>query len=119
MCVVSNIGDYGYQTIPERYPWVWPYVAPNTPTPWYPPGETSPSPEKTIGWPGWNQPSQEQFDALKKEVEALKKLLGAGKEYDEATGQADCENADKIRFIKDVAKFVGVDLEDVLDSEEE
>jgi len=105
MCVVSNIGDYGGGTIPPRYPWVYPHIQP-----WI-------DPSRTIGWPGDNQPTQEDFDALKKEVQALKKLLRAGKEFDEATGQADCENADKIAIIRKLAELVGVDLEDVLDAE--
>lgn len=113
MCVVSNIGDYGRQTIPPRYPWVYPHIQP-----WVDP-ESPWNPGKTIGWPGHNQPTTEQFDALKQEVEALKKLLQAGKEYDETTGQAECETADKVAVLRKIAELVGVDLEDVLNSEEE
>jgi len=39
--------------------------------------------------------------------------IKAAKEFDEATGQKECENADKVKFIKQVAEaeFVGVDIE--------
>lgn len=55
--------------------------------------------------------TRDEFDALKREMEELKKLIKAAREFDEATGQKDCENADKVAFIKEVAKFVGVDIE--------
>lgn len=57
--------------------------------------------------------SRAEFNALKNEVEELKKLLLAGKAYDEATGQADCEQEDKIALIKKIAEVVGVDLSEV------
>jgi hypothetical protein len=59
------------------------------------------------------QPSavpREEFDALKREVEELKKLLIAAKQYDDATGQPDCEQADKMALIRKLAELVGVDL---------
>lgn len=93
MCVVSNIGDYWKEKLPEKHPWTeplipsWPVVLP--------------------------QVSREEFDALKKEMEELKKLLIAGKEFDEKTGQPDCELEEKIKLIKKFAEFVGVDMKDV------
>ena len=54
-----------------------------------------------------------EFEALKKEVEELKKLLLEAKKFDEVTGQPDCEMEDKIRLLKEIAKVVGVDLEGV------
>lgn len=62
-------------------------------------------------YPSYPNVSQAEFDKLKREVQELKKLIEAAKRFDEATGQKDCENADKVKFIKDVAKFVGVDIE--------
>jgi hypothetical protein len=56
-----------------------------------------------------------EFDAMKVELEELKKVLAAAKKYDEATGQKNCEMDAKIAFIKQVADFVGVDLKEVFD----
>ena len=61
----------------------------------------------------WAPYSKEEFDALKKEVEELKQLLKAAKKFDEETGQPDCHMDDKVDFIKKLAEYVGVDLEDI------
>ena len=101
MCTVSAVGDNWKDTFPFRYP-SWPYIHPST-----------------IQTPNVNGPviiqgvSQAEFDKLKKDVEELKELLKAAKKYDEATGQKDCEMDEKIEFIKKIADFVGVDLNDV------
>jgi hypothetical protein len=58
--------------------------------------------------------NREEFDALKRDVEEMKALLKRAKEYDERTGQADCENAEKVALIRKVAELVGVDLREVL-----
>lgn len=84
MCVVSMIGDSWKQHFPINYPAF--------------------SPEGV---------SKEEFLKLKKEVEALKDMLIAAKKYDEATDQKDCEMEDKIRFITEIAKIVGVDISEV------
>jgi hypothetical protein len=102
MCVVSNIGDQWRDAFPERYPWYPPYTPlPGIPNPYAPP---------VIIIPG---PTKEEFDALKKEVEALKELLKAAKKFDEETGQKNCEMDEKIDFIKKIAEFVGVDINEV------
>lgn len=95
--MVSNIGDGFGDSFPKDWP-QFPYV-PN------------PAPHIVVQ-PGV---SQADFDALKKEVEELKKLLQAAKAYDKATGQPDCEMAEKVKLLKAVAKLVGVDLGDVLE----
>lgn len=100
MCVVSNIGDYFKDNIPKRHPWVTPYTNPQ----WIP--------SQTI--PVSPGPTKEEFEALKKEVEALKELLKAAQIFDEKTDQPHCEHEDKIALIKKIAELVGVDLEDVL-----
>ena len=102
MCTVSFIGDYGAGTIPPRNPWVYPYIGPNT-MPWPP------------NVPDSASPSQQEFDALKREMEELKKLLLAGKEYDIAVGEPDCEDAEKVALIRKLAEIVGVNLEGVFD----
>lgn len=57
--------------------------------------------------------SKRDFDKLQAEVQELKKLLLAAKEYDEKTGQPDCEQEEKVDLIKKIAKLVGVDMEEV------
>ena len=101
MCAVSNMGDY-WRT--NDWPKWEPYQPlapiPNT----IPVGPYAyPAPEVT----------KADLDALKREMEELKKLLVAAKKYDEATGQPDCEAEDKVALIKKVAKLVGVDMSEV------
>lgn len=88
------MGDDYQRTFPDRWPDfpVQPYV-PYTP------------PEPDV--------SRKEFDDLRKEVKELVKLLKAGKAYDEATGQADCEMEEKVEFIKRLADYLDVDLEDL------
>lgn len=104
MCATSVIGDNWRDTFPDRYPW---YPAP------YP--TTIPTPMPVPAPPLYLviNPTRQEFDALKAEVEELKKLLKAAKEFDEKTGQKDCEMDEKVKFIKEIAKFVGVDLNEV------
>lgn len=100
MCVVSNIGTGWAEDFPQRYPWAPPFLPPVAPAP------------VTIITTGVDQ---EEFDRLKQEVEELKKLLAAAKEFDAATGQRDCEMDEKVALIKRVAEYVGVDLQDVFE----
>lgn len=44
----------------------------------------------------------------------MKALLKRAKEYDERTGQADCEHDDKMDILRRVGKLVGIDLDDVI-----
>lgn len=92
MCMVSNIGDQWKDRFPDKWPNFQPQI-----------------------WP--TGVSQTEFDALKKEVEELKKLLKAAADFDKATGQPHCEMDDKVNIIKQIAKLVGVDLEDIFDDE--
>lgn len=100
MCTVSNLGDGWTKDVPQRYPWVYPNATPNQPS-----GTT------TINFTP--QVSRDEFLALKREVEELRKLLLAAKAFDEATGQPDCEVDEKVELIKKIAEIVGVDLGDV------
>lgn len=91
MCVVSNVSDYfNNRTLPKKYPnyiqWVYNHHA----------------------------PSREEFEALKRDVEELKKLLEAAKVYDEKVGEPHCEAEEKVNLIKKIAEIVGVDLKGVL-----
>jgi len=95
MCVVSNVFDYGRSTIPDRNPWIVPYVQPNTQT-------------FII-----TQPTREEFDKLKREVDELKKLVEAAREYDAATGQPDCEDPAKAEFMRRLEDLID-EFHDVL-----
>lgn len=101
MCTVSNIGDSYKDMFPKR----WPGIGED-------PDAYRVPYSGTFTWPSPG-PTQAEFDALKKEVEELKKLLLAAKKFDEATGQPHCEMDEKVDFIKKLAKFVGVDMNDV------
>jgi hypothetical protein len=101
MCVVSNVGDYYGRTFPRDYPDWFPNTMPIT----FPQQPIMPVVPAGV--------SQEEFDALKKEVEKMKKLLKKAKEIDEATEQPNCEMEDKVAMLKRLAALVGVDLKDV------
>ena len=96
MCVVSMIGQ-NYQ---DRFPGIYPTF----------PNVTREEFDK-LKREEFDKLKREELDKLKRELEELKKLLKAAKEFDEAAGQKECENADKVKFIKQVAEFVGVDIE--------
>lgn len=87
MCVVSMIGEH-YQDKwqqPHYYPYVY-------------------SPETV---------SKLEFEALKREVEEMKKLLERALKYDKDNHEPNCEHEDKVAFIKKMAELVGVDLSEI------
>lgn len=94
MCMVSNIGDQWGDK-------------------WKPPFQPPPNPYQPPFTITVTEVTRLEFDALKREVLALKELLIAAKKFDQATGQPDCEMGDKIAIIRKVAEAVGVNLEDV------
>jgi hypothetical protein len=97
MCMVSNIGDGWAEYIPKKYP------------------QFVPKPQQQIILS--SEVSRVEFEALRKEVVELKKLLEAAKKFDEATGQPECQMEAKVKLIKEIAKLVGVDLGDVFGDE--
>lgn len=99
MCVVSMVGDH-YREKWDRYR---EYIS-------HPVINSFP----VINLPVAPAVSKEEFDQLKREVADLRKLLERAKEYDARTGQPDCEIADKMEFLRQVAKLVGVSLDDVI-----
>lgn len=92
MCTVSFVADEWARRFPENHHWPQPDVT-------------------NITFP--QSVTMQEFDDLKKEVEALKELLKAAKKFDEETGQPDCEMEEKIAFIKKIADAVDVDLSEV------
>ncbi len=105
MCAVSAVGDNWTITFPNRYPGIFEPLGPPL------------NPPFTPGVPGiaFNPQFATQADiiALRAEIAELRELLIAAKKFDEATGQADCEMEEKVALIKQIAKFVGVDMEKV------
>lgn len=97
MCVVSNIGDNYRDNFEKRWPEIWPSVKPGNPIAPFLPAPIT----------------RQEFDALKNEVEELKKLLEAAQRFDVATGQEDCHMDEKVELIKNLAKPVGVSVDDI------
>lgn len=112
MCSVSMVMDTYrrewdrrvWEPMPAGYPVPWPSINP-LPMPHAGSGNGM---TLVVGGP-----TQAQFDALKAEVEMLKKLLIAAKKYDEDNGEKDCELESKIAIVRKVADAVGVSMEDV------
>jgi hypothetical protein len=104
--MVSAVGDSWRPITPG----IWPL-----PTGPYP-GPVTPRPTVEQIDSIFDRISRAEFEALKREIEELKQLLTAAKKFDEATGQKDCEMEDKVRFLKQMAKHLGVDLSDVFDA---
>ncbi len=104
MCVVSMIGQ-NYQ---DRFPGIYP-TFPNVTREEF--DKLKREEFDKLKREEFDKLKREELDKLKRELEELKKLLKAAKEFDEAAGQKECENADKVKFIKQVAEFVGVDIE--------
>jgi hypothetical protein len=99
MCVVSMImDDYWKRNKDDSQRHIQPTIYPYSPSP-------SSLPIPTI--------SREEFDELKRDIKELKKLILAAKKYDEATGQPDCEQAEKMALLRKLAELVGVDLSDL------
>lgn len=94
MCTVSMVGDHYRDLLPTKYPWIPADFSPNQtiPTDYVP---------------------RHEFDALKREIEEMKKLLQRAKEYDERNNEPHCEMDEKVALLKKVAELVGVDLSDV------
>lgn len=78
--------------------------------------------------PGWQQPptpgfdalqvhltqiTRLEFDQLKKEVLDMKELIKKALDYDKKNDEPDCQKDEKVQIVKDVAKLVGVSLDDL------
>lgn len=108
MCTVSIIAHDWYGRHPGWRPQVPPYdfkpIPPNNA-----PNHPLPDLSKLFVRPV----TREEFDALKKELAELKELLKAAKKYDEATGQKDCEEAEKVAMFRRLAEIAGISMDDV------
>ena len=58
-----------------------------------------------------------EINELREEIKEMKELLKAAKIIDEITGQKDCEMEDKIKFMKDLAKHLDIDLDGIFSKE--
>jgi len=112
MCAVSAVMDNWKNT--------WPNIPPvNFPSNPFPgPITVQPSLKLMPDYqPLFHDPTEyvtkEEFDKLKREFEAFKKLLLAAKEYDEATDQPGCEMEEKVALVRKVADTLGVNVDDV------
>lgn len=56
-----------------------------------------------------------EIEKLRKEVEELKKLVKRARQYDEDTGQKDCELVEKKEYLKKIADILGIELKDIID----
>jgi hypothetical protein len=78
----------------------------------YPP--TTIMPIDTSGMaPIFTQISRTEFENLKKQVEEMRELLTKALAYDRMTNQAECSNEEKLDRLEKVAKFVGIDCDDL------
>lgn len=111
MCVVSMVGDhYRDNWFPEKKSYIKPY---------YPYVPYSPEP-KEIDIPqviqdifNSKEVTRKEFEALRKEVLEMKKLLQRALEYDKKNNEPDCQIEDKVSLLKKVAEAVGVDLSEL------
>lgn len=97
------MGDYWKDQLPKKHPWVNPGYPGGPINPAVPmPGIDTPF-TPTITLPPVETVKKEDFEALRKEVQELKKLLEAAIKYDKETGEPDCHMDEKIELIKKVA----------------
>ena len=89
MCIVSFVGDHFQGELKKDY--------------------------TVLTTTNWNTISRDEFEKLNKEVQKIKSLLIKAKIYDQETGQPDCSIDEKVEFLKKVAEFVGIDLDEVFD----
>ena len=93
MCVVSMVGDH-FQDKWNKYPYV-----------------------DLLNKAQLGDITRWEFEELKKEVKEMKDLLVKAKIYDNQHNEPDCEIEDKMKFLKECAKLVGIDLDDILNKQ--
>jgi len=80
--------------------------------PFYPPTTIVPIDASTVTTT-FIQISRTEFENLKKQVEEMRELLTKALAYDRMTNQAECSNEEKLDRLEKVAKFVGIDCDDL------
>ena len=91
MCAVSMIIDYGRDRIWPHQPWTTPNMEPVYPLP---------------------IPQFPQIDeaAMKAKLDAFLKLIEQAKETDKVTNQPDCEDPEKVKWLRElVRRFDGLE----------
>lgn len=101
MCVVSMVGDHFQDK------WTDPQY------PYYPQIKTITTDSIDFDEILKGKVTRAEFDALKKEVEEMKKLLERAAEYDKRNNEPNCEMEDKVALLKKVAEAVGVNLDEI------
>lgn len=101
MCVVSMVSDHFTDKWKREHPDWW--QGPHFPAPTTAPFAVPPV-------------SREEFDALKREVVAMKELLKRAADYDKRNNEPDCHLDEKIAMLRKIADAVGVDLDEVFGS---
>lgn len=66
--------------------------------------------------PTQNYVTKEEFNSLKKEILDMKELLKKAKIYDTEHNEPNCEKPEKIALLKQIAKILDINLDDVLTS---
>lgn len=99
MCMVSKVSGYGQQTWPR----------PNLPAtfPGQFPGGLAPPSHLPVPVP-YSVPGVETEDEKRMKIwwEHFKKALAAAKEFDDATGQPDCVDPEKEKWMAEVLKRI-------------
>jgi hypothetical protein len=106
ICSVSMVGTEWQHKLPGMHPWIYPNVGN---PPWNPNSPPYSSPNNAY----LNFVPRYEFEALKRDVEQMKKELEVAKAQDIADGNPDCEMEDKVALLKKIADIVGVDLSTV------
>jgi hypothetical protein len=83
---------------------------------WYP----TPTPEiPNIGVPYPLPPTpnvtKEEFEALRRDVLEMKELLKRALDYDKRNNEPHCETHAKMEVLRNVAKIVGISLDDIIE----
>jgi hypothetical protein len=110
MCTYSNIGDIGRDMWPHPWgpgnePYKFPqYPPPNLPRPL--PGPAYPYGGIPVNQP-YSGPTKEQF-------EEFLNLMRQAKKFDKSMGHPNCEQGEKIKWIKELAEYLGCDVSDLV-----
>jgi len=112
MCVTSMIGDHYGQKWPQQYP-SQPWTPPVSPFYPQPTEDSKVRISRELDEMHKVQKDRE-FQELKKDVQEMKELLKKAKAYDIDNGEPECELEEKYELIRKVAKYVEVEIEDVI-----